>query len=402
MRRVNRPLARIAGIGAVCVLTGPAVAGAVPQTVSFRFTGTEQTFVVAARVANVHVVAVGGRGGNGLDASGGFGAIATADLSVTPGQLLDVEVAGNGTGAASNGPGADGGGFNGGGGAPAGGGGGGGASDVRTESASAPDALASRLIVAAGGGGGGGDRGDFAGIEGTGGAAGATGGGDAGQPGTATAGGSGSVDGGATGGTLGVGGSGGPGDPFGGGGGGGGLYGGGGGNGSYTMCRVWLGLCDLHYGAGGGGGGSSGFGPSATNTSLGPDTIGVPSVTVSYDQPPPRNDFTLSSPTANSLHTITLRAQVPGAGHIRTIVRVNLMRPHATGTARSTRITYGTTEAVVRKTGTTTLRIRPTTLASKELAKHHTLSATIAVTFTPTGGTPNTETKQITITSHAR
>ena len=121
-----------------------AQAQAVTQT--FVSTGAEQTFVVPAGITSIQVFAVGGKGGNGgasgaIPADGGFGAVATGTIAVTPGQTLFVNVGGNGGVATANR------------GAPAdvqrrrrrwlrrrraaecnGGGGGGGASDVRTVS----------------------------------------------------------------------------------------------------------------------------------------------------------------------------------------------------------------------------------------------------------------------------
>jgi hypothetical protein len=58
----------------------------------------------------------------------------------------------------------------------------------------------------------------------------------------------------------------------GGGGGGGGVYGGGGGGDAGAETR----------GAGGGGGGGSGFGTGTSNTIIGTDTTGTPSVTLTY------------------------------------------------------------------------------------------------------------------------
>jgi hypothetical protein len=64
----------------------------------FSPTGSEQGLVVPAGVRSSHVVAVGGEGGSGDNKGGlgGLGAVATAELSVTPGELLYVEVGGNG------------------------------------------------------------------------------------------------------------------------------------------------------------------------------------------------------------------------------------------------------------------------------------------------------------------
>ena len=162
-------------------------------TVAFDYTGGEQTFAVPAGVRSVAVTAVGAAGAaggvgdpmpvgtfynGGPDGAGGLGGRVTAQVSVTPGATLFVEVGGrpttdparcvpkslSATAAVSCA-----GGWNGGGdggsaekaSAPAAGdlsyaGGGGGASDVRTVSRTGAATLSSRLVVAGGGGGGGG------------------------------------------------------------------------------------------------------------------------------------------------------------------------------------------------------------------------------------------------------
>ena len=138
------------GVVALTVTASPALA---ETSVTFGYTGSEQTFTVPDGVTSLHIVAIGAPGGTGGSRAGftanggpgGNGGTVTADIPVTPGSTLYVEVGG---------PGADGvswgpfnpmfesgyrplGGFNGGGGASWGndagsGGGGGGASDVRT------------------------------------------------------------------------------------------------------------------------------------------------------------------------------------------------------------------------------------------------------------------------------
>jgi Glycine rich protein len=266
--------ATVAATATCGVLVGaPANAGAETQT--FLPTGDEQTFTVPAGVTSIHVIAVGARGGTGQNSPvvGGFGAVAIADIPVTPGQTLYVNVGTNGTDGSALG----GGGFNGGGdsGSPAGayGGGGGGASDVRTISRAIGTTFFSRLVTAGGGGGSG-----AASLAGAGGDAGEAGsasvGAAGGGPGTATAGGAGGTGGCAGengqlgGGGDSVGGSCTGGPPGVGGGGGGGLYGGGGGGTSSSGA--------------GGGGGSSGFAPEATNRSVLTDTTGSPAVSFVY------------------------------------------------------------------------------------------------------------------------
>lgn len=255
-------------------------ARATPQSVTFLPTGGEQTFTVPAGVTTLHAVAVGGRGAaGGSGGPGGYGALVSADLSVTPGQVLYLEVGGNGVGIA--------GGFNGGGaggdGAYEDGGGGGGASDIRLAPRAAGTSLTLRLLVAGGGGGGGGSTPGAPTTNG-GGTAGAVptagqGYGGGGQPGTATAGGATSPGcaPSTTAGSLGAGADGRPAtDCFypgsGGGGGGAGLYGGGGGAASSA--------------GDGGGAGSSGSGAGATNTSVVTDTTGQPSISLTYTAGP--------------------------------------------------------------------------------------------------------------------
>jgi hypothetical protein len=260
--------------------------GASAATQTFNYTASEQSFIVPAGVGTVHVVAIGARGGAGgnTGGAGGAAAQATGDLAVTAGQVLYVEVGGNGD-TGQNGAGSGTGGFNGGasgpacsgGSTPGAGGGGGGASDVRLASRSAGLSTDSRLIVAAGGGGGGmhGNSADTAG--GGGGAAGSDGGNDqnfnngGGTAGKANAGGDGgssAAAGNGAAGQLGSGGAGGTGSAACGGGGGGGLYGGGGGGGGLTD------------GAGGGGGGSSRVPAGGSNVVVG--LSASPQVQVSY------------------------------------------------------------------------------------------------------------------------
>src|SRR5690242_2626437 len=61
-------------------------------TCTFQYTGAQQTFSVPAGVTSIHVDAVGAPGGSNGLAPGGLGGTASADLTVTPGQTLFVEV----------------------------------------------------------------------------------------------------------------------------------------------------------------------------------------------------------------------------------------------------------------------------------------------------------------------
>ena len=118
--RRPRPLQVVAAVVGFCALAPAASARA--DTTVFTSTGAEQTFTVPTGVTGLHVVVVGGHGGAGGAADpvpGGLGAVATADIAVSPGQVLYVEVGGNGASDSSGGHSV--GGFNGGGdgGAPA-------------------------------------------------------------------------------------------------------------------------------------------------------------------------------------------------------------------------------------------------------------------------------------------
>ena len=310
------------GVVAPTVTASPALA---ETSVTFGYTGSEQTFTVPDGVTSLHIVAIGAPGGTGGSRAGftanggpgGNGGTVTADIPVTPGSTLYVEVGG---------PGADGvswgpfnpmfesgyrplGGFNGGGGASWGndagsGGGGGGASDVRTclRAPGQPtwgnhlpicaNGSDQRLVVAAGGGGGGGGGGY---ADNTGSAPGGQGGAGNGQDGTdgaylAASGGTAAAPHGSGGtltaggvggnlfglfsesGSLGQGGFGyGGGPPSGGGGGGGGGYYGGGAGGQAFAA-----------GGGGSGGGSNFVTPAATQSSSGVAATNQPSVKIAY------------------------------------------------------------------------------------------------------------------------
>ena len=245
----------------------------------FSSTDSEQIFTVPAGVTSLNAALIGGASGLSAPMERGYGARVVADLAVTPGQVLYVEVAGNSApvfDSTNHGIG----GFNGGG--KGGSGltwGGAGASDIRTAPRAQGGSLATRLLVAGGAGGNGGHSGGtYGGQAGNAGQSGSPGAGGSPPPGgggagTASTGGSGGSAGSAgtsgTAGVLGTGGTGGDSGDKGGGGGGGGYYGGGGGgaSGSYVA---------------GGGGGSSFIDPSATNGSIGLDTTAVPSITLSY------------------------------------------------------------------------------------------------------------------------
>ncbi|MBI3502066.1 MAG: hypothetical protein HY063_09745 [Bacteroidetes bacterium] len=221
-------------------------------TVNFVYIGSSQTWTVPGCVNTITVAVNGAQGGC---TNGGLGAVVTATLSVTPAQVLQINVGGQGSNPAA--------GWNGGGAGQSSSTvgyescGGGGASDIRIT----PYSLTDRVVVAgAGGGMGGGDQDALGGDGGC-----ATGGtgtspfGQGGSGGTQTAGGAGgppwagcTVCTPGSNGALGIGGAGAPDLDYNlgpGGGGGGGYYGGGGGGSDDWQTPP--------LGGGGGGGGSS-------------------------------------------------------------------------------------------------------------------------------------------------
>ena len=249
---------------AAVVSAAPARAAG-PVTVTFGAVGTH-TWTVPAAVTSLQLSLAGGEGGTAPvnPAPGGRGATVAATVAVTPGDTVDVVVAGAGSSDGTGGV----------------GGGGRGGSDDAAGGGGASRITVAGTLVAVAAGGGGGTR--FSGSGGDSGSAApaaprttAGGGGEAGTPaagGTGGQGGDGSAwpsctadTSGTPGadGSLGQGGAGGDGLSYGGGGGGGGRYGGGGG-GSGSVCTS-RGVTDT---GGGGGGGSSFVAPSATGTSI--------------------------------------------------------------------------------------------------------------------------------------
>lgn len=294
-----RSAVSVASLAGALVVTGlalaPSAQAAPTDPVTFSYTGATQAYVVPDGITMVTVTVTGASGiGSAFGSAGGPGRTVTADLPVTAGDTLRVEVGGDGTRRA--------GGYNGGGdggdhGAFAGdvGGGGGGASDIRTSAS-----LDSRLVVAGGGGGGGVNNGGAADASAPNSRFFACGG----QAGTLDAGGAGGGAGnqGAPGGagSYGLGGPGGNGiggGTPGGGGGGGGYYGGGGGGAGGAGC--------------GGGGGSSYVTADATNVSYGyAGTASVVIAPIVYSGP----DITTQPADAAALvgDTVTFTAVATG------------------------------------------------------------------------------------------
>jgi hypothetical protein len=95
----------------------------------------------------------------------------------------------------------------------------------------------------------------------------------------------------------------------------------------------------------------------------------------------PSNTFTATAKAAKSGSTVTVSAKVPGPGSITV----------SGGNVKSASKHAGAA-------GTTTVKTTLTAKATRSLKRHHKLTVTIGVRFTPTGGTSRTLTKTITLT----
>jgi large repetitive protein len=289
------------------------------QTVTFNYTGGVQTYTVPVGVTSLTVDVYGAQGGFGYNVPNvtpGLGGRVQATLAVTPGEVLNIYVGGQGGPGGTTVGGTAG--YNGGGtggGWPGGrsGGGGGGASDIRQGGT----ALSNRVVIGSGGGG--------TGVNHSSGDAGGNGGGLTGSnglTGTYLGGGATQSAGGTPNGILGAGGN----APNGqtGGGGGGGYYGGG--------ASAWE----------GGGGGSSYTAPSVTGvthtagarTGNGQITITVPCATVSVTTLSQTNVFCFSG--SNGAASVSAAG---GAGFTYDWTPGN---PTGDGTASVTGLTAGT------------------------------------------------------------
>ncbi len=296
-------------------------------TNTFAYTGGAQTFTIPAGVSSVTISASGAQGGN-TAYTGGLGGNATGSFTVTPGQVLNLYVGGQGAAATT-------GGFNGGGNGGTGssgnfGSGGGGASDVRVGGT----ALINRILVAGGGGGSGNLYSGFGGAGGAGssclspfgvgggfgtgcssGNIGSCAGGTAPLYGTGGGGGglnsggaiSGDGSGGAGGaGSLGVGGVGGT-QVNGPGGGGGGYYGGAGGQSGSGGCN-------------GGGGGGSSYSSSSLTVFTGSVQSGNGVIVIIYPGTCTSLSRTAVAVTVNSTPTISVTSGAICAGKSYTMV----------------------------------------------------------------------------------
>lgn len=101
----------------------------------------------------------------------------------------------------------------------------------------------------------------------------------------------------------------------------------------------------------------------------------------------------------------TITVQVPGPGTLTATdasaaAAARAARADAVGSAsakKKKKALVKPATKVAKKAGPVKLKIKPTKRGKKILRKKHKLKVKLAITFTPTGGTPNTEVTKITI-----
>jgi hypothetical protein len=113
--------------------------------------------------------------------------------------------------------------------------------------------------------------------------------------------------------------------------------------------------------------------------------------------PPPPNDITVPGGSVTfSNGSATITVQVPGPGTLSASQAPAAGASRATIAAKKKKLIKPATKTVT-KAGKVKLKIKPTKAGLKQLKKKRKLKVRLAITFTPVGGTPNTEVAKITI-----
>ena len=121
-------------------------------------------------------------------------------------------------------------------------------------------------------------------------------------------------------------------------------------------------------------------------------------------RPPPVNDITVPGGSVTfSNGTFTLPVTVPGPGTLGAAQAPAATTSRATAAAKKKKLVKPVTKTVT-KTGTSVvkLKMKLTKKGKKVLRKKGKLKVRLAITFTPTGGTANTEVTKITIKKKKR
>ena len=94
----------------------------------------------------------------------------------------------------------------------------------------------------------------------------------------------------------------------------------------------------------------------------------------------------------------TVTVNVPGPGVVTAADASSAASSRrATAAAKKKKALIKPARAVATKAGPVKLKIKPTKAGKKVLRKKHKLKVRLAITFTPTGGSPRTEVSKLTI-----
>jgi len=103
LRAASVAILAVGAASGLALISSTGAGATTPTSVTFSYTGVEQSFTVPPGVSSISVVATGGGGGSGYSTPAGgaggaaaLGAQVTATLSVAPGETLYVEVGGTG------------------------------------------------------------------------------------------------------------------------------------------------------------------------------------------------------------------------------------------------------------------------------------------------------------------
>lgn len=137
---------------------------------------------------------------------------------------------------------------------------------------------------------------------------------------------------------------------------------------------------------GGSGGGGTTAPPADTSA---PPVISQPIVG------PPSNAFTIPSSRSASTGVITIRVNLPGGGQVKTHATTLLLKRYTR--KKNKRVTYGRATIQASGPGLATITIKPSSAVKKVLKKGAKQKVSVRLTFTPNGGTANSQTKTVSV-----
>lgn len=129
------------------------------------------------------------------------------------------------------------------------------------------------------------------------------------------------------------------------------------------------------------------------------ETPAPPPTTTPPPPPPPSNTFTVGSKIVFKSGVTVLSVTVPGPGVLQVAPTGAGARAAASGAeaAKKKKVLVKTVRVAVKAAGVVKVAIKPTPAGKKVLKKKGRFKQKVRITFTPTGGTPNSTTKTITI-----